>query len=1425
MALWWGTVIKRYCNNFIYARIILVASCLANSSFLYAGNPNGYNTYYVSIPDDVSIPDNGTSVSSNLNLSGAPSDAVITKVKIYYEIRHTYPGDLDVWLTANYDGGWHDYFLYHQGDLGDSDDIIETMDNLHTWDGASPNQTWYLTVRDRASGNIGYIDFFELWITYQSNTLSSEDPQDGDTDVSITTNLNWSCSDPDSDTVYYTVYLAKNDSSPDNVIKNDATEPYANPGTLDYNSHYYWRVKADDHNGGVTWGPVWDFYTINTYSIITASAGSGGSITPSGAATVNPGADQSFTIAANTGYHISDVLVDGASVGAVTSYPFTNVTADHTIEASFAIDTYSLTVLTTDGFITKSPDKASYNYSETVTLDAIADTGYSFVDWSGDLSGSANPAFITMDADKSLTANFAINTYSITASAGNGGQISPSGNTQVNWSDTQSYTITANTGYHISDVLVDGSSVGAVSSYSFINVTSDHTIAATFAIDTYSITASAGFGGTITPSGAVTVNSGADQSFTIAADAGYSVADVLVDGASVGVATSYPFTNVTADHTIEASFAIDTYAITASAGSGGTITPSGAITVNSGADQSFTIAANTEYHISDVLVDGSSVGAVSSYSFINVTSDHTIAATFAIDTYSITASAGSGGTITPSGAVTVNSGADQSFTIAADAGYSVADVLVDGASVGAVTSYPFTNVTADHTIEASFMENEPYHPADPDSNNVISMLEYLAYIDEWSKGNVTMLEVLEAMDLWSAGHYYWDESEQKFKPGETTKNIPITILDDSDGEADETIIVTLIGTNASHTYTIVDDNDETDPNTYGHIPEPNSVQVARDTIIQLHITDEMIAGTSGVDPESIKIQVEDLVIYNGDVATYNSALGVCRRTGTAADYTFIFQPSTLFDYEQKVDIEVSTTDKAGNEMTETYYFYTVMRSFAANAEVNSDIGTLVQNRPATSVDSAGNIWVVWDQTTAAGDTDIYIGKLQANGSTFQTSVPVIKGQNDQRNSAIAIDGSDKIYVTWEERNPSDPDSKWNIFVAPSTNGINWTTSVRIDPCDYDQVSPAIAIDGNNKVYITWEDNRAGNKDIWVATSTDATNWTAAQVTTHTSAQTEPTIAIDDIDDIAYIFWTDARNADTDLYGVKSTSWSNNVPVVNTASNQSSPVGVISDGVIHLLWVDDENGYDNIFYGNNEDSLPFTGTTIVDESNYVQSAPAIAVNGTKLFACWQDARWINDGDVADIYFAEKSGSDFGTNIFVNDEDLGNTQAGPDIGIDKDGNPYIVWIDDRNKNNDIFYTGATVITVLDTDDIVIDGDEITVQASTVDNLQVTIPAGALPECVDANNITIAEVSNLPKMPSGYGDFGTPFKFGPSGLHFDSPVTIRIPHSEADCPGYSIYRIYRYDPSSLTYWSEEGIHNPATHSPSGVTPHYLEVEVDQL
>ncbi len=153
------------------------------------------------------------------------------------------------------------------------------------------------------------------------------------------------------------------------------------------------------------------------------------------------------------------------------------------------------------------------------------------------------------------------------------------------------------------------------------------------------------------------------------------------------------------------------YGITVIQGAHGTITPagvSGVVAVESGSDQAFTVTPDIGYHIVDVVADGSThLGAVSSYTFTGVTADHTVTAGFAIDTFTLTATAGAGGSISPAGAVPVDYGASRTFTITPDDGYTVAGVTVDGASVGALSSYTFTNVKAGHTIAASFVESSP----------------------------------------------------------------------------------------------------------------------------------------------------------------------------------------------------------------------------------------------------------------------------------------------------------------------------------------------------------------------------------------------------------------------------------------------------------------------------------------------------------------------------------------------------------------------------------------------------------------------------------------------------------------------------------------------------------------------------------------------
>ena len=392
-------------------------------------------------------------------------------------------------------------------------------------------------------------------------------------------------------------------------------------------------------------------FTLKTYTI-TATAGSGGSISPAGSVVVNYGNIQSFTITPSTNYNIGNVTVDGSSVGSVTTYTFTNVTANHTISATFtALQPNTLTVNragTGTGIVSSSPlgiicgsdCTEVYNAGTLVTLTATPDGSSTFSGWSGACTGTG-ACTVTMDASKAVTATFTLNTYTISATTGAGGSISPSGLVTVNHGASQMFSITPATNYTVGNVVVDGSSAGAVTTYTFTNVTANHTISASFTViqqNSLNITKSGTGTGTVisSPEGIIcgsdcteVYNAGTLVTLTATPDGNSTFSGW--SGACAG--TGACIVTIDAAKSITATFTLKTYTITATAGTGGSISPSGSILVNHGATQVVSITLNTDYKIEDVLVDGKSVGAVSTYTFTGITSNHTISAMFTINTY------------------------------------------------------------------------------------------------------------------------------------------------------------------------------------------------------------------------------------------------------------------------------------------------------------------------------------------------------------------------------------------------------------------------------------------------------------------------------------------------------------------------------------------------------------------------------------------------------------------------------------------------------------------------------------------------------------------------------------------------------------------------------------------------------------------------
>ncbi len=433
------------------------------------------------------------------------------------------------------------------------------------------------------------------------------------------------------------------------------------------NGSYRFHVRAVDNAGNVgDWSAEFPFSTQHPLSIGVSPSGTGSAIPVPNAPSYAFGTLVSVTATPITGWHFTNWTGDAGSSSNALAI---TMDRDKAITANFAINQYSLT-LSTDGLgsLQKVPDAPLYDHGTTVRVDPTPATGWHFTGWTGDASGSDDPLGVYMDRHKSITGHFGIDSFTIVATAGPHGAISPSGPTIVTWSSDQTFIITPDDCYHIEDVVVDGVSKGPISDYTFTDVKEHHTITATFAIDTYTITASAGLNGSIAPTGTLTVGCGTSTSFTITPEACHFISQIILDevamtpqqamaklaaesghlaagGAILADATTVTFNNVRANHTIRAVFERSRYTIVATASPGGAIAPAGDIEVACGSDQSFTMTADPYHHLADVLMDDVELGPRPAFTFTRVRADHTIHAEFDIDEYPLLVTVQGQGTV------------------------------------------------------------------------------------------------------------------------------------------------------------------------------------------------------------------------------------------------------------------------------------------------------------------------------------------------------------------------------------------------------------------------------------------------------------------------------------------------------------------------------------------------------------------------------------------------------------------------------------------------------------------------------------------------------------------------------------------------------------------------------------------------------------
>lgn len=256
------------------------------------------------------------------------------------------------------------------------------------------------------------------------------------------------------------------------------------------------------------------------------------------------------------------------------------------------VPTYTLTVATVgSGSVTKVPDQATYLAESIVNLTATPAAHWHFTGWSGDASGASNPLALVMDADKSVTATFAIDTYTLSYSPGTGGSIEGwTLQTVDHGANGTTVLAVPNPNYHF----VSWSDGVLTAARTDVNVTANLSVTAMFAINTYTLEYFAGPGGTIAGADSQTVDHGEDGlPVTATPNTGYHF---------VGWSDAYPTAarrdlDVTADVNVTATFEINVYTLSYGAGTGGTVSGATAQTVTHGGNgTAVTALPNAGFH-------------------------------------------------------------------------------------------------------------------------------------------------------------------------------------------------------------------------------------------------------------------------------------------------------------------------------------------------------------------------------------------------------------------------------------------------------------------------------------------------------------------------------------------------------------------------------------------------------------------------------------------------------------------------------------------------------------------------------------------------------------------------------------------------------------------------------------------------------------
>jgi hypothetical protein len=367
-------------------------------------------------------------------------------------------------------------------------------------------------------------------------------------------------------------------------------------------------------------------------------------------------------------------------------------------------------------------------------------------------------------------------------------------------------------------------------------------------------------------------------------------------------------------------------------------------------------------------------------------------------------------------------------------------------------------------------------------------------------------------------------------------------------------------------------------------------------------------------------------------------------------------------------------------------------SWQPSVQVN-DVSAGQQDRPDAAMSADGAAYLIWDDYRSGNNGDIYFSLRDPVSGTWSANQKVSDDTTGrtQWNAAIAVDGSGAAYAVWQDQRDGRKTPDTNIYFSKRSGGV-WSANRRVNDdtgAAALQATPRIAVTTAGGAVAVWEDHRASLWNVYSSRLVaGGLAWAAnLRVTDNaTSRKFDPNVTIG-ADGTAYAVWDDDRAGNSDVWFSTllpgASSWTANVRISDDpgiAAQYEPRISIASNGDLYVLWLDDRVPSTEVRM-----SRLRAGSSTWEASRVVSDAAAVPVSlavglasSGAAFAVWQDAR----GTSYDVWGAE---FDVATDAWlapslVSDDPGATAQMRPTVARTS-SQVVVAWRDDRVSGGDI------------------------------------------------------------------------------------------------------------------------------------------------